>query len=246
MNWTDEGLLLSVKPYGERAAVIQVLTEHKGLHAGLIQNAFSRKMNSTLQPSNQLHLNWSSRLEEHLGIYKADLLRSRVDIFLSNRLALDVFNTISALCLSTLAERDPIPGLYKNTTNFLDQITNIKKWEFFYIHWELNLLASLGFGLDLKKCVATGTTENLFYISPKSGKAVCKEIGLKYDKKLLRFPTILRDEGKNYEFNRSDLLDGLKITGFFLKKCLIDSLQNSRAITIRQRLIDTLSNEENT
>ena len=111
MNWTDEGLLLSVKPYGERAAVIQVLTEHKGLHAGLIQNAFSRKMNSTLQPSNQLHLNWSSRLEEHLGTYKADLLRSRVDIFLSNKLALDVFNTISALCLSTLAERDPIPGL---------------------------------------------------------------------------------------------------------------------------------------
>ena len=72
-------------------------------------------MNSTLQPSNQLHLNWSSRLEENLGTYKADLLRSRVDIFLSNKLALDVFNTISALCLSTLAERDPIPGLYKNT-----------------------------------------------------------------------------------------------------------------------------------
>ena len=121
-----------------------------------------------------------------------------------------------------------------------------KKWEFFYIHWELNLLASLGYGLDLKKCAATGTTENLFYISPKSGKAVCKEKGLKYDKKLLRFPKILRDLGKNYEFNRSDLLDGLKITGFFLKKCLIDSLQNSQTITIRQRLIDTLSNEENT
>ena len=98
--------------------------------------------------------------------------------------------------MSTLAERDPIPGLYKNTTNFLDQITNIKKWEFFYIHWELNLLASLGYGLDLKKCAATGTTENLFYISPKSGKAVCKEKGLKYDKKLLRFPKILRDFGK--------------------------------------------------
>ena len=107
MNWSDEGLLLSVKPHGERAAVIQVLTENKGLHAGLIQNAFSRKMNSTLQPSNQLHLSWSSRLEEHLGIYRADLLRSRVDIFLSNKLALDVFNTISALCLSTLAQPRP-------------------------------------------------------------------------------------------------------------------------------------------
>ena len=132
MNWTDEGLLLSVKPHGERAAVIQVLTENKGLHAGLVQNAFSRKMNSTLQPSNQLCLNWSSRLEENLGIYKADLLRSRVDIFLSNKLALNVFNSISALCLSTLAERDPIPELYKITTNFLDQIATIKKWEFFW------------------------------------------------------------------------------------------------------------------
>ena len=169
-----------------------------------------------------------------------------IGTFLSNKLALNVFNSISALCLSTLAERDPIPELYKKTTNFLDQITNLKRWEFLYIHWELNLLASLGYGLDLQKCAATGTTENLFYISPKSGKAVCKEKGLKYDKKLLRFPSILRDVGKNHEFNRSDLLDGLKITGFFLKKCLIDSLQNSQTITIRQRLIDTLSNEENT
>ena len=246
MNWTDEGLLLSVNPHGEKSAIIQVLTRTKGLHAGIIQNAFSRKMSSTLQPGSQLHLNWSSRLEEHLGSYKVDLLKTRADIFLGNKLALDVFNSLSSLCISILAERDPMPEFYKITVKFLDQIVNQEKWEFLYLDWELQLLISIGYGLDLKKCVATGTTDNLFYISPKSGKAVCKEKGLKYDKKLLRFPDILKDKKKDNEFSRSELVIGLSVTGFFLKKWITYSLQNKQTMSIRQRLIDTLSNEENT
>ena len=246
MNWIDEGLLLSVNPYGEKSAIIQVLTSKKGLHAGIIQNAFSKKMSPTLQPSSQLYLNWSSRLEEHLGSYKVDLLKTRADIFLGNKLALDVFNSLSSLCISTLAERDPMPEFYKITVKFLDQIVSQKKWEFLYLDWELQLLASIGYGLDLKKCVATGTTDNLFYISPKSGKAVCKEKGLKYDKKLLRFPDILRDKEKDNEFSRLELVAGLSVTGFFLKKWITYSLQNKQTMKIRQRLIDTLSNEENT
>ena len=55
MNWTDEGLLLSVNAHGEKSAIIQVLTSKKGLHAGIIQNAFSKKMSPTLQPSSQLY-----------------------------------------------------------------------------------------------------------------------------------------------------------------------------------------------
>ena len=246
MNWTDEGLLLSVNPHGEKSAIIQVLTRTKGLHAGIIQNAFSRKMSSTLQPGSQLHLNWSSRLEEHLGSYKVDLLKTRADIFLANKLALDVFNSLSSLCISILAERDPMPEFYKITVKFLDQIVNQAKWEFLYLDWELQLLTSIGYGLDLKKCVATGTTDNLFYISPKSGKAVCKEKGLKYDNKLLRFPDILKDKKKDNEFSRSELVAGLSVTGFFLKKWITYSLQNKQTMSIRQRLIDTLSNEENT
>ena len=244
MNWTDEGLLLSVNPHGEKSAIIQVLTRTKGLHAGVIQNAFSKKMSPTLQPSSQLYLNWSSRLEEHLGNYRVDLIKTRADIFLGNKLALDVFNSLSSLCISTLAERDPMPEFYKTTVKFIDQIANQKKWEFLYLDWELDLLTSIGYGLDLKKCVATGTKKNLFYISPKSGKAVCKEKGLRYDKKLLRFPDILKDEKKDNEFTRSELLAGLSITGFFLKKWLTFSSQSKQTMNIRQRLIDTLSNEE--
>ena len=100
MNWTDEGLLLRVNPHGEKSAVIQVFTKSKGIHAGIIKNAFSRKMGTTLQPSSQLHVIWSSRLEEHLGSYKVDLLKTRADILIGNKLGLDAFNSIAALLMS--------------------------------------------------------------------------------------------------------------------------------------------------
>ncbi len=246
MNWTDEGLLLSVTPHGEKSAIIRVFTKNKGIHSGIIQNAFSKKMNCSLQPSSQLFLSWSSRLEEHLGIFKVDLIKTRADILIRDKVGLNAFNALSSLCISALAERDPMSELYNITEEFLDQIAIKKKWEFLYLEWELHLLSSIGYGLDLEKCAASGTKENLFYISPKSGRAVSKEKGLKYDKKLLRLPDILNNSKQNNEFNRSDLVSGLNITGFFLDKWLNYSGQNSKSMLIRQRLIDTLSNGENT
>ena len=57
-------------------------------------------------------------------------------------------------------------------------------WHFLYLDWELKLLSCIGFGLDLEKCAVTETREDLCYISPKSGKAVCKEVGTEYHSKL--------------------------------------------------------------
>jgi DNA repair protein RecO (recombination protein O) len=39
------------------------------------------------------------------------------------------------------------------------------------------LLAELGFGLDLSRCAATGSTTDLVYVSPKSGHAVSAAAG---------------------------------------------------------------------
>ena len=45
-------------------------------------------------------------------------------------------------------------------------------WPALVVRWELVLLDELGFGLDLASCAATGTTTDLAYVSPKSGRAV--------------------------------------------------------------------------
>ena len=50
----------------------------------------------------------------------------------------------------------------------------------------LRLLAELGFGLDLDACAATGATDDLVYVSPKSGRAVSRAAGEPCADKLLR------------------------------------------------------------
>ncbi len=47
-------------------------------------------------------------------------------------------------------------------------------WPAIYVRLELGLLQELGFGLDLEKCAATGATEDLAYVSPKTGRAVSR------------------------------------------------------------------------
>jgi len=244
MEWSDEGILLNTSPHGERSAILQVFTANKGRHSGIIKNAYSPKMRSVLQPSSQLYINWTSRLEEHLGSFKVDLVRPRADILIANRIGLAAFNALSALCISILAERDPMPEFYNVTEQFLDKIAVQKEWEFSYLDWELKLLSFIGFGLDLDKCVVTGTTENLCYISPKSGKAVCKDAGKKYHSKLLPFPSIFKSISFEGSFSYKDLVAGLNLTGFFIEKWLDYSIENKKTLAIRKRLIDTLSNEE--
>ena len=46
-----------------------------------------------------------------------------------------------------------------------------------YVSWEMGMLTELGFGLDLSACAATGSKDQLIYVSPKSGQAVSKSAG---------------------------------------------------------------------
>ena len=45
------------------------------------------------------------------------------------------------------------------------------------VRFELQLLSELGFGLDLEQCASTGATDELIYVSPKSGRAVSRVAG---------------------------------------------------------------------
>ena len=64
-----------------------------------------------------------------------------------------------------------------------------------YVAWEMDLLAELGFGLDLARCAATGATTDLVYVSPKTGRAVSAAAGEPYRDRLLALPPFLRAEG---------------------------------------------------
>ena len=98
------------------------------------------------------------------------------------------------------------------------------------------MLAELGFGLDLDRCVASGTEEDLGFVSPKSGAAVSRGAAFGYEAKLLRLPPFLLTGG---EAAWSDIFDGLRLTGHFLAR---DILVDRRAdpLAARDRLVDRL------
>ena len=83
MEWRDHGILLTLRRHGEGAAIIDVFTEHHGRHAGIVHGGASRKKAPVLQPGAQLDLLWRARLQEHLGSYQAEPLRSRAAAALS-------------------------------------------------------------------------------------------------------------------------------------------------------------------
>ena len=73
----------------------------------------------------------------------------------------------------------------------------------------------MGFSLELSNCTVTGTNDDLSFVSPKTGRAVSKEIGLKYSTKLLKLPGFLTPKG----FERpAEFIDGLDLTGYFLRR----------------------------
>ena len=78
------------------------------------------------------------------------------------------------------------------------------------------ILDELGFGLDLSQCAATGTRQDLAYVSPKSGRAVSREAGAPWRDKMLALPAFLQRSGPRAD--QAALDDAFRLTGFFFTR----------------------------
>lgn len=238
MEWRDHGILLSARRHGETAAIIDVFTQEHGRHAGVVRYGATRKMAPVLQPGAQLDLLWRARLEDHLGSYQAEPLRSRAAAALSGRLALAGLNAVTGLLSFSLAEREPHPELYQRTELLLDLLGQDDIWPLAYLRWELALLEELGFALDLSACAVTGATEGLVFVSPRSGRAVSQEGAGEWADRLLPLPPVLRDEGTGPD---DEIAIALRTTGFFLEARLAPSLGNRPLPEARSRFVDAFN-----
>ena len=236
MDWRDEGVLLSMRPHGESAAIIEVLTPLHGRHAGVVRGGASRKMAATLQPGTGLALEWRARLDDHIGSFTVEPLRSRAHL-LSDRLALAGLMSACALLRVTLPEREPHPVLFPQTLALFDRL-GVAGWTSAYLRWELLLLEELGFGLDLSACAVTGAVEGLAYVSPKTGRAVTRAGAGDWADRLLPLPAGLAGDAA---LPPGEVLTGLQLTGFFLDRGLRPVLHDKPLPEARARLLDLLS-----
>jgi DNA repair protein RecO (recombination protein O) len=213
MEWRDTGFVLAARRHGESALIVELLTSEHGRHGGLVRGGQSPRRRALLQPGNSLAASWRGRLPEHLGTLECELVEAHAARLLNDPDRLAALGAATALLLTALPEREPHGDLYRSFAGLLAALDSGPLWAQSYVAWECELLAGLGFGLDLKNCAATGTNDDLAYVSPRSGRAVSREAGLPYHDKLLPLPGFLWREAPA---SREEILAGLALTQYFL------------------------------
>jgi len=237
MEWRDEGVVLTLRKHGETAAIIEVFTRAHGRHAGVVRGGASRKIAPTLQPGSQLDVAWRARLEDHIGTFTTEPVRSRAAALMGERLTLAGLNAVTSLLSFALPERETHPDLYRRTIALLDMMGTAPHWPLAYVRWELALLDDLGFGLDLATCAATGSAENLCYVSPRSGRAVSRDGAGEWADRMLPLAPSLVGKGDG---SGEDIREALKTTGYFLESRVAHALGDRPIPEPRQLFLDAL------
>lgn len=237
MEWREQGILLSARRHGEGSAIVEAFTETRGRHMGVVRGGGSRKQAPILQPGAQLDLTWRARLEDHIGTFTAEPLRSRAAAAMANRLSLAGLNAVTALLSFALPERAAYPRLYRQSEQLLDLLGETGLWPLAYLGWEKTLLEETGFGLDLGQCAVTGATEGLAYVSPRTGRAVSRDGAGDWADRLLPLPPCLKGEGPAPD---AEVAQALATTGHFLEHHLAPSLGNTPLPEARMRFVETL------
>ena len=215
MEWTDEGIVLGVKRHGETSVILELMTQARGRHLGLVRGGAGTRLRGVLQPGNTVSATWRARLDEHLGHFAVEGLNLRAASFLSAAHAVHGVTHLAALC-RLLAEREPHARIHEMLETILDALDDPAAVAPMVARFELEFLAELGFGLDLSSCAATGATQDLIYVSPRSGRAVSRAGGEAYQDRLLRLPGFLRIEAAPAP--AAELADAFALTGFFLDR----------------------------
>ncbi|MDR1009129.1 MAG: DNA repair protein RecO [Rickettsiales bacterium] len=211
MRWSDTGILLATRPFAETDAFAVFLTSAHGLTKGLIKGGQSRRQKPHLQPGNIFAITWKARLEEQLGFFTVEPQETLTAALFSDTAKLQILSAACAVLADALPELQANWRVFENTRLLLENLTLAN-----YVEWERELLAELGFKMELNICNATGSTENLVYISPKTGHAISAAAGEPYKERLLNMPAIWSKTPPQTP-SAQDLDDALAVLEFFLE-----------------------------
>jgi DNA repair protein RecO (recombination protein O) len=242
MEWADEGLVLSARRHGENGAIVTLVTRERGRHSGLARGAHGRTSRGIYQPGNHVTARWRGRLSEHLGNWTCELIAGYAAATLDDPGRLTALSAACAMLEAALPEREPAPRVYGDTLAFVAALAldegPSQSWPATYARWELQLLSDLGFGLDLSACAATGVTEDLVFVSPKSGRSVSGAAGAPYRDKLLVLPDFLKSASAPATI--PEVTMALRLTGYFLERHVFRP-QDRTLPPARTRLIEALA-----
>ena len=241
MHWSDQGIIINIKRYGENRLIVSVLTQNHGRHLGLMRQ--NSKTKSSSQPGCKVMVGWNARLEEHLGHWTCDVGYSPLADILDDAIKLSALNSACALIEISMPEREPHDDVYGAFDAFIYALTT-SLWPNAYVMLERTLLANAGIRLDFTTCAATGSTDDLIYVSPRSGCAVSRTAGDPYRDKLLTLPAFLtQDFEPSVMREAKDILAALEMMEHFLERFVLN-VHHLTMPEARHRLKDKLKHQQ--
>jgi DNA repair protein RecO (recombination protein O) len=220
VEWSDIGIVLGARRHGEANAVVELMTRGHGRHLGLVRGGAGSRLKPVLQAGNRVSATWRARLDEHLGYYVVEGIDLRAAAFLSTAHALYGLNHLAALC-RLLPERDPHAPVFDLLEDTITRLGKPAMAAALVARFELQLLAELGFGIDLEACAVTGSAADLIYVSPTSGRSVSRSAGAPWHDRLLSLPAFLGEAAPG-EPSAEALDAGFALTGFFLARYVFE------------------------
>lgn len=222
MDFTDDAFVLSARPHGDTGVVAELLTENHGRRAAYVAGGASRKMKPFLQAGARVSADYRARTSDHLGSARLEPVGEGPSALFDDALALVGLAAAAAVAQGALPEREPHPGAFLAFEALMSAFAVPEVWPAVFVRFEAGLLEDLGFGLDLSRCASTGDTDDLVWVSPRTGRAVSAGAGAPYADKLLTLPPFLL--GAQAGLRTGDVRAGFALTGHFLEQFVFHPL----------------------
>ena len=229
--------MLGARAHGESGAVVDLLTAGRGRYVAHVAGGASRKMRPYLQPGAQVIVRYRARVSEQLGSAQLEPVGEGPSALFDDALALAGLAAAAEVARGALPEREAHSGAYLAFEALTAALAHEAVWPAVFVRFEAGLLEELGFGLDLSRCAATGSTDDLVWVSPKSGRAVSRPAGEPYKDRLLALPPFLLSAQGG--LREGDVGAGLALTGWFLEQRVFNAM-NRPLPPARLWLVDKL------
>ena len=222
MEFEDDAYVLAARAHGETGAIVELLTALHGRYAAHVAGGASRKLKPVMQAGSRVLVHYRARVSDQLGAAQLEPVGEGPSALFDDALALAGIAAAAAVAAGALPEREPHPGAFLAFEALSGAFAHDDIWPAVFVRFEAGLLQDLGFGLDLSKCAATGATDDLVYVSPRTGRAVSAQAGEPYKDRLLKLPPFLLSAQSRLV--PGDVGSGLDLTGHFLEAFIFNPL----------------------
>jgi len=182
MKLESVGIIVELRPFGERDTIARVFTQTYGILTGMFKAGQVSKSRPMVGQMGKV--SWNARVESQLGSFHFENEKNLVADIFNDKNALARASAAFALLAAMLPEREAYPNLYMDTLALAASAIS-------YLDWEIRLLSELGYAMALDICGNCGKCDNLEFISPKTARAICAECGLPFEEKLFKMPITL-------------------------------------------------------